>query len=113
VHGLAKNPFPPLPVPVPMLAANWSSWIAFGTAQGPRVPLIIVSPYAKPGYTDTTATTFAGILGYTEHIFGLSPLGANDAAAYPFTNAFDYNQAILKPVRMVHRPLPRPPGASA
>ena len=77
-----------------------------GTAQGPRVPLIIVSPYAKPGHTDTTATTFAGILAYTERTFGLSPLGVNDAAAYPFTNSFDYGQVPLKPVRMVHRPLP-------
>ena len=77
-----------------------------GTAQGPRVPLIIVSPYAKPGYTDTTATSFAGILAYTEHTFGLAPLGANDAAAYPFTNAFDYGQVPVNPARMVHRPLP-------
>jgi phospholipase C len=77
-----------------------------GTAQGPRVPLIIVSPYAKPGYTDTTATTFAGILAYTEHTFGLSPLGANDTAAYPFTNAFNYTQAPLQPARMLHRKLP-------
>jgi phospholipase C len=77
-----------------------------GTAQGPRVPLIIVSPYAKPGYTDTTATTFAGILGYTEHIFGLSPLAADDASAYPFTNAFNYTQVPRQPARMVHRKLP-------
>jgi len=77
-----------------------------GTAQGPRVPLIIVSPYAKPGYTDTTATTFAGILAYTEHILGLSPLGANDAGAYPFTNAFDYTQAPRGAAHLVHRPLP-------
>jgi phospholipase C len=77
-----------------------------GTAQGPRVPLIIVSPYAKPGYTDTTATTFAGILAYTEHTLGLAPLGVNDAAAYPFTNAFNYAQTPRKPVRLVHRPLP-------
>jgi phospholipase C len=77
-----------------------------GTAQGPRVPLIIVSPYARPGYTDTTATTFAGILAYTERIFGLSPLGANDVAAYPFSNAFNYAQAPQNPARMVHRPLP-------
>ena len=64
--------------------------------KGPRVPLIIVSPYARPGYTDTTATTFAGILAYTEHTFGLSPLGANDAAAYPFSDAFNYTQAPLQ-----------------
>lgn len=76
------------------------------TREGPRTPLIIVSPYAKPGYTDTTATTFAGILAYTEQDFGLSPLGPNDQQAYPFTNAFNYSQAPLKPARMVTRPLP-------
>jgi len=78
-----------------------------GTAQGPRVPLVIVSPYAKLGYTDTTATTFAGILAYTERTVGLSPLGVNDARAYPFTNAFDYRQRPLKPARIVYRPWPR------
>ena len=77
-----------------------------GTRQGPRAPLIIVSPYAKPGYTDTTATTFAGILAYTEHTFGLAPLGVNDARAYPFTNAFNYTQAPRPPATMVTRPLP-------
>jgi phospholipase C len=76
------------------------------TQQGPRVPLIIVSPYAKARYTDTTATTFAGILAYTEQNFGLAPLGPNDKWAYPFTNAFNYSQTPLNPVRMVHRPLP-------
>jgi phospholipase C len=77
-----------------------------GTQQGPRTPMIIVSPYAKPGYTDTMPATFAGILAYTEHLFGLSPLGANDADAYDFRNAFNYSQAPLPPVRMVMRPLP-------
>jgi phospholipase C len=77
-----------------------------GTRNGPRVPLVIVSPYAKPGYTDTTRTTFAGILAYAEQNFGLTPLGPNDKKAYPFTNAFNYSQAPLKPVPMVTRPLP-------
>ena len=77
-----------------------------GTPQGPRVPLVIVSPYAKRGYTDTNATTFAGILAYTEHTFGLTPLGVNDQQAYPFTNAFDYHQRPTQPVRMVNRPWP-------
>jgi phospholipase C len=77
-----------------------------GTRQGPRVPLIIVSPYARPGYTDTNGTTFAGILAYTEHTFGLAPLAVNDARAYPFTNAFNYAQAPLRPIKMITRPLP-------
>jgi phospholipase C len=78
-----------------------------GTAQGPRTPLVIVSPYARAGYTDTTATTFAGILAYAEHTFGLKALGVNDARAYPFTRAFDYGQKPLPPARMIYRAWPR------
>jgi phospholipase C len=78
-----------------------------GTPQGPRTPLVIVSPYAKPGFTDRTATTFAGILAYAEHTFGLRPLGVNDRRAYPFTNAFNYHQTPLRPARTVYRPWPR------
>jgi phospholipase C len=77
-----------------------------GTQEGPRVPLVIVSPYARPGYTDRTLTTFAGILTYTEQAFGLAPLGPNDAGAYPFSDAFSYFQTPLKPVHLVRRPLP-------
>ena len=70
------------------------------------MPLVIVSPYAKPGYTDTTATTFAGILAYAEHTFGLAALGVNDGQAYDFRRAFNYAQAPLPPAHMVNRPLP-------
>jgi hypothetical protein len=31
----------------------------------------------------------------------------NDAQAYPFTNAFNYRQMPLRPVKMVNRPVPR------
>jgi phospholipase C len=78
-----------------------------GTQDGPRVPLVIVSPYAVPGYTDNTPTTSAGILAFTEQTFGLPALGVNDAQAYPFTNAFNYGQTPLRPVGMVSRPVPR------
>ncbi len=77
-----------------------------GTRQGPRLPLVIISPFAKPGFTDTTATSFAGILAYVEHTFGLSPLTVNDQSAYDFTNAFAYAQTPLKRLRLVQRPLP-------
>jgi phospholipase C len=77
-----------------------------GTAQGPRTPLLIVSPYARPGFTDSTPTSFAGILAYTEQTLGLRSLSNDDASAYGFANAFNYNQAPLAPVRTVQRPLP-------
>jgi phospholipase C len=80
---------------------------ADGHREGPRLPLVIISPYAKHGYTDTTQASYAGVLAYAEQTFGLAPLGVNDASAYPFTNAFNYHQAPLKPVRMVSRPIPR------
>jgi phospholipase C len=78
-----------------------------GTARGPRSPLLIVSPYARPGYTDTTVTTFAGILAYVENNFGLEPLGPNDSAAYDFSNAFNYSQKPLPPAKMIYRKWPK------
>jgi phospholipase C len=77
-----------------------------GTSRGPRAPLIIVSPFAKAGFTDTTATTFAGILAFTEHNFGLASLSTNDAHAYAFAHAFNLTQAPLPPAHMVTRRVP-------
>jgi len=77
-----------------------------GTPRGPRSPLIIVSPFARHRFTDQKATTFAGILAFVEKNFGLSPLGVDDAQAYPFTNAFTFAQAPLGPVPMVTSPIP-------
>jgi phospholipase C len=77
-----------------------------GTVQGPRVPLVIVSPYARPHYTDSTPTTFAGILAYIEHTFRLAPVGVNDAKAYDFSAAFNYAQAPLTPIHMAQQQLP-------
>ena len=68
--------------------------------------LIIASPYARAGYTDRRSATFARILAYIEHNFGLSPLSANDLGAYDFSNAFNYSQTPLKPVRLRQRALP-------
>lgn len=82
-----------------------------GTQQGPRVPLLIVSPYAIPAHTDSTSATFMSILAYTEQTFGLAPLSANDASAYAFGNAFNYSQTPLLPVAMQMSKLP--PGANA
>jgi len=75
-------------------------------AYGPRVPLVIVSPYAIAGYTDHTTATQAGILAYIEHTFGLSALGTSDATAYDFSNAFNYSQTPLGPVQMRQSVIP-------
>ena len=87
---------------------------------GIRVPMLIVSPYAKAGYTDTTPATFVSMLTYIEHTFGLNPLnpcatedlflpGCTDDAVdwngnptYDFSNAFNYSQTPLSPVAVLH-----------
>ncbi|MDQ6900051.1 MAG: hypothetical protein M3072_11175 [Candidatus Dormibacteraeota bacterium] len=77
-----------------------------GTQQGIRMPVVLVSPYTKAGFVDSTPTTIAGILAYVEQNFGLRPLTANDAGAYAFANAFDYSQTPIAGPLMVTSPIP-------
>jgi phospholipase C len=65
-----------------------------GSPQGIRVPMVIVSPYAKVGYTDTHPASFASILRFTEETFGLSALSVNDAGAYDYANSFDFSAPV-------------------
>jgi phospholipase C len=71
-----------------------------------RVPMILVSPYAKAGFTDHTLTTFAGVQRFTELTFGLPSMNANDANAYPYANAFDFAQRPLPPVKATTATVP-------
>src|SRR5262249_46859812 len=43
---------------------------------GIRVPMVIVSPYAVPGYTDSNDANMNSLLAFTEHQFGLAPLSS-------------------------------------
>jgi phospholipase C len=73
---------------------------------GVRVPMVIVSPYAKPGYTDSTSASFQSMLAFTEHTFGLPPLAASDAAAYDYSGSFDFTQPPLPPIRLTQHRIP-------
>ena len=46
------------------------------------------------------------MLAFAERNFGLPPLNANDAAAYDYRGSFDYSQAPLARVQMVHTRIP-------
>jgi len=48
------------------------------SVDGPRIPLIIVSPYAKPGYVDHTS-----ILKFIEANWGLAPLSPRSRDRLP------------------------------
>jgi acid phosphatase len=59
---------------------------------GTRVPLIVISPWAKRAYVDHTQYETVSILAFIERIWNLQPLTTRDARANPLSNAFDFTQ---------------------
>jgi phospholipase C len=62
---------------------------------GTRVPMIIMSPYAKANNVDHTQYETVSILSFIEHLFNLPSLTSRDAQANPLLNAFNFTQAPL------------------
>jgi phospholipase C len=58
---------------------------------GYRVPLIVVSPFAKQNYVSHTVADSTAILKFIETRFGLPPLTARDAAQMDMTEFFNFN----------------------
>lgn len=74
---------------------------------GIRLPMVIVSPYAKPGYTDHNDVGFVGMLAFVEHNFGLPALATDDAASYDYGDSFDFSRpARLTRTRFVTTTIP-------
>jgi phospholipase C len=59
---------------------------------GPRVPLLIISPWAKKGFIDHTTYEFSSVLKFIETNFGLPSLTERDARADDMMGAFDFDQ---------------------
>jgi hypothetical protein len=68
--------------------------------------MVIVSPYARAGFTDSTVASYSSMLAYTEHVFGLQPLSSSDASAYDYATSFDYTQKPLASVLIARHPIP-------
>ena len=79
---------------------------------GFRLPLIVISPYARPGYIFKEVSEQASIPRFIEKVFGatktltdLDP-AAQDAQANDLMNAFDFNQTPLAPLVLGDRSCP-------
>jgi phospholipase C len=59
---------------------------------GMRVPMIVISPYAKKGYVSHVQYEMASVLKFVETTFGLAPLAASDSRAAPLDDCFDLTQ---------------------
>lgn len=82
-----------------------------GLGLGPRVPMLIISPYAKKGSTGSglishTQYEFSSVLKFIEEDFGLSPLSTRDADANDTTDSFDFTQSPRAPQILTARTCP-------
>lgn len=68
---------------------------------GFRVPLLVISPYAKPNYVSHVQYETASTLRFAEDVFGLGQLSAADRrATSPAADCFDFSQQPRKVVRI-------------
>jgi len=68
---------------------------AFG--YGPRVPAVIISPYAKPGYISHYPYDFTSVLKFIEERWNLSHLTARDDRANDLSDVFNFDQSPNPP----------------
>jgi phospholipase C len=67
---------------------------------GPRLPLLVISPYARVNYVDHTLTDQTSIIRFIEDNWSLGRIGDSsfDAKAGPLTNMFDFAQPPTAPL---------------
>jgi phospholipase C len=91
---------------------DWGGWYDHvapqkfdGYGLGFRVPLLVVSPYAKHGYVSHAQHEFGSILKFTEETFGLGSLGTTDVRADDLADCFDFTQkpGTYVPVAVTYR----------
>jgi phospholipase C len=91
----------------PRVISDGVSW-GSGYVYGFRVPLIVISPFAKPAYISHVKYDFGSILKFVEEDFGLPSLGYADLPADDLSDCFNYSQTptpfqtIAAPLRAEH-----------
>ena len=73
---------------------------------GPRVPMLIISPYARAGKVVATVYEFSSVLKFAETMFGLQPLTQRDKSAKAMLDSFDFTQHPLPPLLLEERACP-------
>lgn len=82
---------------------DWGGWYDHVPPQilnsyeyGFRVPLVVVSPYAKQAYISHVTHDFGSIVRFIETTYNLPSLGYADAVADDFSDCFDFTQSPAK-----------------
>ena len=74
---------------------------------GPRVPTIIISPFARAHFVDHSVYDFNSILRFIEDRFRLPALNGNDARAPDLGDALDLSQKALPPLHLGEQHCPK------
>ena len=82
----------------------WEAW-EDGTPfrPGQRVPCLVISPHAKPGYISHAEYSSLSVLRFCEILFDLDPLNERDATADDMLDCFDFAQPPLPPIELTPR----------
>ncbi len=72
---------------------------------GPRVPLVVISPYAKPHYVSHVVEEHTAITRFIEAVFDLPALTARDASSDALLDMFDFS---CSPPMLTPPPAPKP-----
>jgi len=70
---------------------------------GPRVPAMIISPWAKSGHIESRVMDFSSVLAFIQTVNGLPPLPGRNARAYNMLSSFDFQQDPVKPLILKER----------
>jgi phospholipase C len=74
---------------------------------GPRVPLLIISPYVRKGKVSHTQYELSSFLSFVEKRFYLAPLTERDQKANDMLDSFDFTQPPLPPLILKTHSCPR------
>lgn len=80
-----------------------------GLSLGPRVPSIVISPYARPHYVDHSTYDFNSILRYVEDKYHLAPLSQYDRQAASIGSDLNFAQSTLPALLLTPRYCPADP----
>jgi phospholipase C len=89
----------------PPVVERWTDGTPY--RYGHRVPCIVISPYARPGYVSHTLYSHVSLLRFAETVFDLEPLTERDANAHNMLDCFDFDQLPLEPLSLLPRDCPQ------
>ena len=88
-----------------LLYDDWGGWYDHVSppqvdenGYGMRVPGLLISPYARRGYIDSTMLDFTSVLKFIEENWNIEPIAARDTQAKSFMSAFDFSMSPRQPI---------------